>query len=42
METKPLPVKWYGPYSFVETKDENVFTSLIGEKERPLSIYNPF
>jgi hypothetical protein len=33
MVTDPLPVKWYGPYSFVETKEENVFTSLIGEKK---------
>ena len=33
MVTDPLPVKWYGPYSFVESEEENVFTSLMGEKK---------
>jgi hypothetical protein len=33
MVTNPLPVKWYGPYSFVEREEENVFTSLMSEKD---------
>ena len=33
MVTDPLPVKWYGPYRFVEREEENVFTSLMGEKK---------
>ena len=32
MVTTPFHVKWYGPYSFVESADENVFTCLIGKK----------
>ena len=33
MVTDTLLVKWFGPYSFVEINDENIFTSSIGEKK---------
>ena len=42
MVTNPLKVNWYGPYSFVESEDENVFTCLMGEKKGVYLFTIPF
>ncbi len=42
MVTDPLSVKWYGPYSFVDSGVENVFTCSMGEKKGVYLFTIPF
>jgi hypothetical protein len=42
MVTDPLSVRWYGPYSFVKSEDQNIFTCLMGEKKGVYLFTIPF
>ena len=42
MVTDPLSVKWVGPYSFVGSEDENVFTCSMGKKKGVYLFTIPF
>ncbi len=42
MVTNPLKINWYGPYSFVKSEDENVFTCSMGDKKGVYLFTIPF
>jgi hypothetical protein len=42
MVTDPIKVNWFGPYSFVESEDENVFTCLMSGKKGVYLFTIPF
>ena len=42
MVTTSFKINWYGPYRFVGSEDENVFTCLMGEKKGVYLFTIPF